>query len=132
MEEDQGQASGDKEHQELLIGLPPQLSNGTMEKIDVEAIARLCHNVNAAYCFSIGDRSQCEWENAPQWQKDSAIAGVQFHIANHCADPSGSHESWLKTNRQIMEYGPVKDIEKRRTKDYLFAAIVWTMTNTPA
>ncbi|CDQ41843.1 hypothetical protein [Virgibacillus salexigens] len=28
-------------------------------------IAELCHNVNKAYCESIGDLSQPKWEDAP-------------------------------------------------------------------
>jgi hypothetical protein len=41
-------------------------------------IARVCHEVNRAYCTSLGDESQLPWDSAPQWQKDSAINGVRF------------------------------------------------------
>jgi hypothetical protein len=104
-----------------------------------EAIARLCHEVNRAYCLSIGDDSQPRWENAPEWQKKSAIIGVEFHLNNETT-PEQSHESWLKDKiADGWVYGEVKDPEKKthpcmvpydqlpveqRTKDYLFKSIV--------
>lgn len=93
----------------------------------VELIAKIAHNVNRGYCLSIGDNSQPTWEEAPQWQKDSAIIGVKFH-------------SWMKQKEEDgWKYGPVKDAEKKehpcfvpyselpkeqQTKDYLFRAVV--------
>lgn len=102
-------------------------------------IAKIAHNVNRAYCLSIGDDSQPEWDSAPQWQKDSAVAGVEFHLSGDHS-PSESHESWLKQKKEEgWVYGEVKDPEKKqhpcfipyeelpapqRTKDYLFKAVV--------
>ena len=43
---------------------------------DAEYIAKVCHEVNRAYCMSQGDGSQPRWEDAPDWQKQSAISGV--------------------------------------------------------
>ena len=40
-------------------------------------IAKVAHEINLAYCESIGDNSQPTWELAPDWQKSSAINGVQ-------------------------------------------------------
>ena len=54
----------------------------------VEEIARVAHEVNRAYCQALGDDSQPAWEVAPQWQRDSAINGVTFHIANPGACPT--------------------------------------------
>jgi hypothetical protein len=48
-----------------------------------EQIARVCHEVNRAYCESLGDMSQPSWEDAPQWQKDSAMLGVKLHTENN-------------------------------------------------
>lgn len=103
-------------------------------------IAQLAHAINIAYCEAIGDLSQAAWDNAPDWQKKSAIAGVEMHLANPDATPEQSHESWLK--QKIADgwvYGEVKD-EKLKThpcclpydelpaeqkaKDYLFRAAV--------
>lgn len=103
-------------------------------------IAKVCHEANRAYCESIGDTSQVAWIDAPEWQRDSAIKGVQFCIDNPDAPPSANHESWLEVKRNDgWKYGPVKDIDKKehpcfvpyeqlppeqQKKDALFNAIV--------
>ncbi len=109
-------------------------------------IARAAHEVNRAYCASLGDYSQKVWEDAPQWQRDSAIAGVRFHLANPDASPSASHENWLKDKlAQGWKWGPVKDPEKKehpcmveftelppaqQAKDHLFRSVVHQMAAT--
>jgi hypothetical protein len=106
----------------------------------IAAIAKVCHEVNRAYCASIGDHSQPTWENAPEWQRASAINGVKFTRANPDAPPSASHESWLEEKRRDgWKYGPLKNPDakehpcfvsydelpiEQRTKDYLFQAVV--------
>jgi hypothetical protein len=108
-----------------------------------EHIARICHETNASFCDSVGDHSQTSWDDAPQWQRDSAIKGVEFNIANPTAPASASHDSWLKEKQETgWKYGPVKDAEKKehpafvpydalpleqRTKDHLFKAVVAAM-----
>ena len=52
-----------------------------------EKIAKVCHEANRAYCEALGDYSQTTWEKAPDWQKESAINGVQFHLDNPGASP---------------------------------------------
>lgn len=102
-------------------------------------IAKVCHNVNKAYCESIGDYSQPTWEDAPDWQKESALKGVEFHLE---ADrkPWDGHDSWLKQKEEDgWKWGHVKDPvkkthpamvpfvalpESQQTKDYLFKAVV--------
>jgi hypothetical protein len=106
----------------------------------VEQIARVCHEANKGYCESIGDMSQKSWQEAEQWQKDSAIAGVQYRMHNPGAPPSAQHESWKKAKEEAgWVYGEVKDPEKKihpcmvpydqlpkdqRLKDALFQAAV--------
>lgn len=106
-----------------------------------EQIAELCHNVNKAYCESIGDDSQPTWAEAPEWQKSSAINGVEYHLANDVT-PEMSHESWLAQKlEEGWVYGKVKDAEAKthpcimrydelpkyqRTKDALFGAVCQT------
>lgn len=112
-------------------------------KENIEQVARVCHEANRAYCQTIGDDSQPTWDQAPQWQKDSAINGVKFHVAHLSAgdrpSPSASHESWMKQKAdEGWKFGPVKDAAKKehpcfvpynelpldqRMKDYVFAAI---------
>lgn len=105
-----------------------------------EQIARVCHEVNRAYCASLGDHSQPAWEDAPQWQRDSAIAGVVFIESNPDAKPSASHESWLaQKTADGWKYGAVKNAEtkehpcfvpydelpvEQKAKDYIFGAVV--------
>ncbi len=45
--------------------------------MNVDKIAEVGHETNRAYCETIGDFSQPSWGNAPDWQKDSAIGGVE-------------------------------------------------------
>lgn len=107
--------------------------------IDYEKIARIAHEVNRAYCTATGDYSQPAWGDAPQWQKDSAIAGVKYAEGNPHALPEHSHQSWLKQKvADGWKYGPAKDPDKKehpcmveykllpeaqRVKDFLFLAV---------
>ena len=80
----------------------------------IEEAARCAHEANKAYCELIGDNSQTSWEDAPEWQKQSAINGVKHIIANPYARPEDSHNSWLKEKQDTdWKYGPVKDLEKK-------------------
>ena len=105
-----------------------------------EQIAKVCHEVNRAYCASLGDNSQPEWSAAPEWQRESALKGVLFHIEHPDSKPSNSHESWLAEKYAAgWKFGPTKDPEKKehpcfvpyerlpkeqQAKDHLFKAIV--------
>jgi hypothetical protein len=108
-----------------------------------ESIAQVAHEINKAYCESIGDNSQPSWDSAPDWQISSAINGVQFHLDNPEANPSASHESWLKQKEEEgWKYGPVKNPETKehpcfvpydqlpvaqRSKDFLFKQVVHSL-----
>jgi hypothetical protein len=108
--------------------------------MNINQIAKTCHEVNRAYCESIGDLSQPKWKNAPYWQKESAINGVKYHLNNPNSKPSDSHQSWLEEKVKTgWIYGKVKDPEKKthpcmvefndlpeeqQTKDLLFLAVV--------
>src|ERR1700741_5264223 len=82
--------------------------------MDIERIAVVCHEANRAYCVGLGDHSQVSWNEAPPWQKDSAIDGVRFIIANPAAHESAAHENWLALKRaEGWKYGPVKDAEAK-------------------
>jgi hypothetical protein len=110
------------------------------EHIDIETTARIAHEVNRAYCRSIGDFSQLPWDDAPTWQKESARNGVAFIRGNKLAGPGDSHRSWLKEKIDNgWTFGIVKDAEKKRhpcmvpfeglpheqqVKDWLFCGVV--------
>lgn len=77
-------------------------------------IAIVCHEANRAYCRTIGDYSQPAWDDAPEWQRNSAVKGVEFCRANPSAPPSANHDSWLAVKEaEGWKYGPVKDPEKK-------------------
>lgn len=106
-------------------------------------IAQVAHEVNRAYCASIGDDSVPAWTDAPDWQVASILAGVNMHLANPDATPEQSHESWLA--QKIADgwaYGEAKNVELKqhpcfmpyadlpaaqKSKDYLFRAVVHAM-----
>ena len=109
------------------------------ERVKIERIARVCHMVNRAYCRAIGDYSHELWADAPEWQRESAKAGVKLHLATYVG-PQGSHDSWMKQKVDDgWVYGAEKDEVKKthpcilpfselppeqRAKDYIFEAIV--------
>lgn len=112
-------------------------------QLNITKTAKVCHEVNRAYCQSIGDESQLPWENAPDWQKESAQNGVIYHLTHPASQPSDSHENWMKEKIAAgWKHGPVKDAAakthpcllpygqlplQQRTKDYLFLAVVRAM-----
>ena len=114
--------------------------------MNIEQTAAICHEVNRTYCQSIGDNSQPAWEDAPDWQRQSAINGVRFHVEElekgGEPKPEASHENWLKEKlADGWVYGEKKDPDVRthpccvsydqlpetqKVKDYLFVAVVKT------
>lgn len=79
----------------------------------IEAAARAAHEANRAYCLALGDQSQPSWEDAPEWQRTSAINGVRGVLLDGNS-PKQSHESWLREKHATgWRYGPVKDPEKK-------------------
>jgi hypothetical protein len=115
-----------------------------MEVGQLVMIARTCHEANRAYCVALGDTSQPSWDDAPDWQRNSARRGVEFHLSHleRGIDPapSASHDNWyLEKAQDGWRYGEVKDVEakthpcflpyeelplEQRQKDYIFGAIV--------
>lgn len=105
-----------------------------------EQIAKVCHQANKAYCETLGDHSQLPWNEAPQWQKQSAMAGVEHLIKHPRTSPKRTHDLWLKQKtKDGWKYGKIKDVdkkehpcfveydelpEKEKVKDKLFKNIV--------
>lgn len=110
---------------------------------EVNEIAKVCHEANRAYCKALGDHSQLSWEDAPDWQRKSAITGVTYHLNNPNSTPADSHRSWLEEKAADgWKFGLVKDPVKKehpcfvpyealpkeqQAKDYIFLAIVRAM-----
>lgn len=83
-----------------------------MDKL--ELIAQITHEVNKIWCEANGDFSQLPWGPAPDWQKESAIAGVKFHAENPDAGDDASHNSWMAHKEADgWVYGPEKDPEAK-------------------
>lgn len=115
----------------------------TKKNMLTEKIAQVAHEINKAYCEAIGDNSQPSWENAPDWQKESAINGVNFHLSTPDAGPDASHESWAREKHADgWVYGEVKNAEKKehpcmvpfshlpkeqQAKDFLFRQVVHSL-----
>lgn len=111
----------------------------TEEWKKMDAIARVAHEVNRAYCQALGDNSQPSWEDAPEWQRESARMGVDLHTMGDFG-PEASHISWM--NQKLADgwkHGPVKDADKKehpclvpfaelsvaqQAKDFIFRAVV--------
>ena len=114
--------------------------------IDLRWIASVTHDANRAYCKTLGDLSQPSWAFASQWQRDSAIAGVEAILSGDIRSSEQSHESWMTQKlSQGWTYGEVKDPEAKRhpclvpfaelpesqqRKDHLFFAIVQALRGT--
>ena len=108
--------------------------------MNTEKIAQVAHETNRAYCEATGDFSQIPWDAAPDWQKESSIAGVKFQLDNPEAGPRVQHENWLRDKHADgWKYGKVKDLEKKehpccvsygelppeqKVKDALFVGVV--------
>lgn len=111
--------------------------------LNIVDVAKTCHQANRAYCTALGDFSQPHWDDAPEWQKTSAIKGVVFHIKNPNAGEQASHYSWMDEKlKDGWTYGPVKDAElkehpcmveysdlpvEQQAKDYIFTSIVQSL-----
>ena len=103
-------------------------------------LAKLIHEINRAYCQSIGDDSQPPWEEAPDWHRKISRDAVQFLIDNPQAGPENLHNKWLsEKERAGWKYAPVRNVEKKehpcmvpfcelsqedRTKDHLVLGAV--------
>ena len=103
-------------------------------------IAKITHEINRAYCKALGDDSQPSWETAPEWQRESAMAGVNHYTQHTGTTPEQSHELWLEHKlADGWVYGATKDAaakthpyikpfdelsEMQKAKDFLFGAVV--------
>jgi len=117
-----------------------------MFNIDIETIAKTCHEVNRVFCKSIGDNSQVEWKDTPEWLKKSCIMNVKNIIKNPDMTPEWIHETWVAEKVQEgWSYGLVKDVvnkkhpsilpysklpQNEKYKDELFLSIVKSVTST--
>lgn len=106
----------------------------------LEYIAKACHEANRVWCQANGDFSQQHWQEAEQWQRDSAIVGVKYRGDNPQAKQDSQHNAWMQDKiNDGWVFGEAKDAEKKthpcivpfeqlpefqQKKDALFCAIV--------
>lgn len=113
-----------------------------------EQIARVCHEINRAYCEAMGDPSKKPWEESPDSQRQSAANGVKYAIEHPEVTPEEMHANWLKEKVQDgWVHGPIKDPDKKehpcivpyemlpqvqQVKDHLFRATVRALSGGPS
>lgn len=109
-------------------------------KLTLDQVAQLCHNANRDLCWILGDYSQPPFDEAPDWQRQSALNGVSFRLRNPDVTSEQMHINWMKQKTEEgWVYGPVKDPDRKmhpcmveysqlgpeqQLKDYLFGSIV--------
>jgi hypothetical protein len=118
-----------------------QLPPHPQQVFDWEDIAQVTHEANRAVQKITGDPQVSEmWSYAPEWQRDSAVDGVQHVVRNGDVRPRDSHQNWLRHKQATgWVYGPVKDEAtkqhpcvvpyealppEQRAKDAVFHAVV--------
>jgi hypothetical protein len=85
-----------------------------MDEITIAAIARICHQANKAYCETLGDFTQKNWEDTCEEIRESAISGVVFRIKNPKLTSKDQHDNWMKDKiKSGWKYGKIKD-EKQK------------------
>lgn len=115
---------------------------------EVESIAAFVHEANRRWQGINGEEPSPPWEDAPEWQRESARKGVRFALEEarkpspRFLEKSGAeqqHDAWLEEKlRAGWTYGPVKDASAKthpcllpykslppwqRRKDIIFGAL---------
>lgn len=105
-------------------------------------VASVAHEANRALAIFLGE-AQPPWNDAPDWQVESALEGVRSILNDPEKRPEDSHEAWrVHKAADGWTYGPVKDPAKKehpcmvpyrdlppwqQFKDQLFVAVVRAM-----
>lgn len=113
--------------------------------IPTNLVARVVHEANRVLQAQTGEEVSLPYDEAPQWQKDSAFIGI--HEALDGKTPEELHAGWCKVKVDAgWVYGETKDAEKKthpclvpysdlpedqRIKDHMFSAIVNAFKDAP-
>lgn len=106
--------------------------------MNINDIARICHEANTALCLANGDPALPHWDALDETYRESSRKGVTAALSG--AGPKELHESWMKERtEQGWVYGigldraakihpcliPYEQLPaSQRRKDALFGAIV--------
>jgi hypothetical protein len=120
--------------------VPDRKRDKMVSRIKIGFIAAAAHEINSLYCVALGDTSQPPWFEAPQWQIESAMEGVEAIIEYPDITPEQQHDKWRELKlADGWVYGPEKDSDKKthpcmvdyrdlpacqRAKDTIFGAVV--------
>jgi hypothetical protein len=113
--------------------------------LGIDSIARVCHAANRELQIIAEDPAVSPpWDEAPDWQRESARAGVRAMFDGTATTPEEQHETWCaqkvadgwtygetkdanaKTHPCLVPYAELPPIQ--RAKDALFRAIVSALT----
>ena len=104
---------------------------------DIEQIARECHEAIRVYGTSIGETHQLPWDQAPDPQKKSMVAGVRLVLDQPDIKPGVLHTQWceykarrgwtwgpelntvLQTHPQLVPFEKLPDEQKRKDEIFL-------------
>ena len=112
--------------------------------MEVDAIARVVHEANSAYCVAIGDPALPSWNDLDETYRNSTRFGIKKVLSG--STPEEQHESWMKervsqgwvcgtkldrANKIHPNLVPYDQLPlDQRKKDKLFIAIVNALTST--
>lgn len=113
-------------------------------RLPVIEIAAICHEANRQLCLLNGDTSQPSFNDAPDWQRESALLGIEAILTGRVTEPWHSHQSWSEHKAaEGWRFGPIKDPvakthpclvpfaelpEHQQLKDSLFLGIVLSLS----
>jgi len=98
--------------------------------MDEEIIARTVHAALSAYAEAVGQEGFPDWEDAPEWMRQSSRDSVRFVLENPDVPASAQHDQWLaQKERDGWKYGPTKS-ETDRTHPMMVAYEELSLTET--
>lgn len=107
--------------------------------MNVTQVARIAHEVNRAFCASIGGGAGLAWDKASASDREAAMMSVTA-LSRGFSTPEHIHEAWVREmSLNGWTHGPVVDVQAKthpnltdyaalprdiQTRDALFVAVV--------